>query len=173
MATRFKDLSDKLLDLTFSRVGNVVLKAVSVSTLFSELQKSTVPMLMSRSLNLILLTDTPQVVGDETLLLSMLQNLVENAARASHPGASITVRAYMDTCPIIEVSDTGCGMEQHEVEKITSPFYRVDKSRSREYGGVGLGLSIVLQIAAVHKAEVKITTEVGVGTIVRILFTTP
>jgi signal transduction histidine kinase len=116
------------------------------------------------------------IFGDETLLLAMLRNLVENAARASKEGASITVRAYEESCPVLEVSDNGCGMEQKDIERVMAPFYRVDKSRSRMFGGVGLGLSIVSQIASLHGARVDVVSELGAGTTVKIIFnslTTP
>ena len=63
-------------------------------------------------------------------------------------------------------------MEQEEVEKITAPFYRIDKSRSRQFGGVGLGMSIVSRIAALHNARLEIKSEKRKGTVVRIIFTT-
>jgi two-component system phosphate regulon sensor histidine kinase PhoR len=103
----------------------------------------------------------------------MLTNLVENAARASSPGDVITVKARQKDCPVIEVIDTGHGMHSQEIEKITAPFYRIDKSRSRQNGGAGLGLSIVSQIVCLHGAKMEIESRPGEGTIVRICFTTP
>lgn len=109
--------------------------------------------------------------GDETLLLSLLTNLVENAARASTENEIITVRAYQkNNHPILEVSDNGCGMDTKELEKIIEPFYRVDKSRSRALGGVGLGMSIVAQIADFHEAKLDIQSQQQQGTTVRIIF---
>jgi len=105
------------------------------------------------------------------LLLSMLQNLVENAARASSEGSEVTVRVFMDSYPVIEVTDTGCGMERRDVERIMAPFYRVDKSRSRKFGGVGLGMSIVSQIASLHGAEIEIESTPNIGTKIKICFT--
>jgi two-component system phosphate regulon sensor histidine kinase PhoR len=81
------------------------------------------------------------------------------------------VRAYARNGTILEVADTGCGMAREELGKITEPFYRVDKSRSRALGGLGLGLYIVLRIAEAHNAKVDITSEPGVGTKVKICFT--
>ncbi|MCL2060259.1 MAG: HAMP domain-containing histidine kinase [Oscillospiraceae bacterium] len=172
MALRLKNLSDKLLDIAFMRGENIAFRQVDVTALFSALSEIMRPILAPRNLNLIVLTDIAQINGDETLLLSMLQNLVENASRASNEGADIKVRAYYDNCPVIEVSDNGCGMEQQEIEKITAPFYRVDKSRSRNFGGVGLGLSIVSQIAALHGAKIEIESHLGEGTTIKIYFTT-
>jgi len=173
MALRLKNLSGKLLDITFLRGENIEMRPVDVSVLFEALADMSRHVLASRNLRLITSTDIAYIDGDETLLLSMLQNLVENAARASEEGASVAVRAYEAGGPVIEVADTGCGMEKHEAEKITAPFYRVDKSRSRAFGGVGLGLSIVSQIAALHGATIEIESAPEEGTSVRICFTTP
>ena len=73
---------------------------------------------------------------------------------------------------VVEVIDTGYGMDIRETRKITAPFYRVEKSRSRKDGGTGLGLSIVSQIAALHEADLEIESQPGEGTVVRICFTT-
>ena len=172
MALRLKNLSDKLLDITFMRGGNIAFQQVDIPTLFGVLSEMVRPILNSRNQNLIMLPDVAQLNGDETLLLSMLQNLIENASRASNEGEVIKVRAYYEDCPVIEVSDNGYGMERQEIEKITAPFYRVDKSRSRNFGGVGLGLSIVSQIAALHGAKITIDSHVGEGTTIKIYFTT-
>ncbi len=110
------------------------------------------------------------LTGDKTLLLSMLCNLVENAARACEAGKTITVLVYEDSSPIIEVKDEGCGMPQAEVEKVMLPFYKLDKARTRENGGVGLGLSIVKSIVQAHHADIHIESEIGVGTRIRIIF---
>ena len=170
-AIRLKTLSEKLLDLTFSRDENIEMKALNTETLFTELTAMTLPILAPRNQRLITLADAPIIVGEETLLLSMLRNLIENAARASKDGTSITIRAYEESHLIIEVIDTGRGMEQHDVERIMAPFYRVDKSRSRKFGGVGLGLSIVSQIASLHGARIEVESKIGKGTIVRLHFT--
>ena len=105
-------------------------------------------------------------------MLSLFTNLVDNAARASKPKDVITVRAYQERCPVIEVGDTGIGMDEQEIIKVTEPFYRVEKSRSRKDGGIGLGLSIVAQIVSLHGAELEIESRPGEGTTVRIYFTT-
>jgi signal transduction histidine kinase len=172
MALRLNDLSDKLSQLTLLRGEDIALRPVNIRELFEALADMTSSELAARGLELDTAPDIARITGDETLLLSMLRNLVENAARASKSGAVITVRAYEEDGPVIEVADTGCGMEQREIEKITAPFYRVDKSRSRELGGAGLGLSIVSQIAGLHRAKIEIGSEPGAGTTVRICFTT-
>ncbi|MDR2590125.1 MAG: HAMP domain-containing histidine kinase [Oscillospiraceae bacterium] len=170
-AMRLNTLSDKLLDLTYSRDENIEKKALDTRILFEDLTAMVLPVLAPRNIKLDTSVDLPEITGDETLLLAMLRNLVENAARASADGSLITVRAYKEKYPILEVSDKGCGMEQKDVERIMAPFYRVDKSRSRKFGGVGLGLSIVSQIASLHGAKVNVVSVPNVGTTVKISFT--
>lgn len=171
-ALRLKNLSVKLLELAYLRGEETELRRVDVSALFASLAGMMTPTLTSRRIRLDTQTKIKEINGDETLLLSMLTNLTENAAKASKPGDTITVRAFETEFPIIEVADMGHGMERSEIEKITEPFYRVDKSRSRKFGGVGLGLSIVSQIADLHGAKLEIESSPGKGTTVWICFTT-
>ena len=124
-----------------------------------------------KTINDLIMPSEGQIFGDETLLLSLLANLVENAARASKEGGAVKVKAYdKEDNPIIEVIDSGHGMEQEEIEKITAAFYRVDKSRSHDFGSVGLGLSIVSQIIALHNAKLEIDSVPNIGTTIRICF---
>ncbi len=170
-AARFKSLSDKLLELAFRRDGAVEWKKVEVASLFRDLEDAMYPILASRQLSLTTHTDLEYIDGDETLLSTVLTNLVENAARASREGCAIVVRACQDgNHPLVEVVDSGHGMEKEEVEKVTAPFYRVDKSRSRTFGGIGLGLSIVSRIISMHGAALLIESEPEKGTVVRIVF---
>lgn len=171
-ALRLKNLSGKLMELAYLRGEKIKLQSVNVPELLSALTDMTRPIFTDRQLTFNTQTTITEISGDETLLLSMLTNLVENAAKASKPCSTITVRAYKTDYPVIEVSDTGQGMEQSEIHKITIPFYRVDKSRSRKFGGVGLGLSIVSQIVTLHGAQLEIDSIPGAGTTVRIHFAT-
>lgn len=101
------------------------------------------------------------------LMKSLVINLVDNASKASEPGQSIILRAYDFT---IEVKDQGYGIPESELERITEPFYMVDRSRSKKKGGSGLGLALVKEIATVHNARVSIESSLNKGTTVRIIF---
>ncbi len=169
-ALRLGNLSEKLTEIAYLRGEKLEMQSVNVNELFDTLSNMTRPVLENRQLTLETHADVAEIKGDETLLISMLTNLVENAARASKALSTIKVSAFMRKTPVIEVKDFGCGIEYSQIQKIVSPFYRVDKSRSRKFGGVGLGLSIVSQIAALHGAELEIDSEPGVGTTVRIIF---
>jgi signal transduction histidine kinase len=152
------------------RGEGIEFQTVHIPALFKALTEMMSPSLISRNLKLKTLADLSSVQGDETLLLSLLTNLVENAAKASKSDDTITVRTYEEEGPVLEVKDTGYGMEKQEIEKITAPFYCVDKSRSRKFGGAGLGLSIVAQIVDLHKAKMEIDSSPGQGTTIRIRF---
>lgn len=171
-ALRLRSLSEKLSEIVYLRGEKLELQNVKLPELFDTLANMTRPILENRQLTLETHTTITEIKGDETLLLSLLTNLVENAARASKPLSTITVSAFQQGTPVIEVKDSGCGIEYSQIQKITAPFYRVDKSRSRKFGGVGLGLSIVSQIVTLHGAKLEIDSEPGVGTTVRIIFAT-
>jgi two-component system phosphate regulon sensor histidine kinase PhoR len=101
-----------------------------------------------------------------------LANLVSNAVRYTPDGGRIDVR-WRDTshgAGCFEVSDTGLGIAREHLPRITERFYRVDGSRSRETGGTGLGLSIVKHVLQRHGAELEVDTELGKGSVFRIVF---
>lgn len=171
-ALRLKNLSEKLSEIAYLRGEQLELQKVSLPELFDALTQMTRPILEKHQLTLETHAAISEINGDETLLLSMLTNLVENAARASKPLSRIIVSACEQETPVIEVRDFGAGIEHSQIQKITAPFYRVDKSRSRKFGGVGLGLNIVSQIVELHGAKMEICSEPGAGTTVKIFFTT-
>ena len=107
----------------------------------------------------------PTVCGDADLLLDLLCNLVQNAARASAPGAPVLVLCGQSAdAVILTVADRGCGIPPELISRVTEPFYMVDKSRARRQGGSGLGLALCQRIAAVHGSTLQIESEVGRGT---------
>ena len=108
---------------------------------------------------------------DDELMESLLVNLIDNALRATEAGGRITVKAYKESGrKILEVADNGRGIPQEELGKITEAFYMVDKSRSRQEGGAGLGLALCVKIAEVHGGRLDITSQLGTGTKVRVIF---
>jgi len=104
---------------------------------------------------------------DLDLMCSALVNLVENGAKASVPGQAILLRAAGNT---LEVTDSGKGIPEKDLERVTEPFYMGDPSRSKVKGGFGLGLALVKEIAAVHGASLDIQSTPGKGTTVRLGF---
>ena len=101
------------------------------------------------------------------LLKSLILNLIDNALKSMNSGGILTVedRATQEGAKIY-ISDTGCGMPKDEISKITEAFYRIDKSRSRKQGGVGLGLAICKEIVRIHQGEMRFISQQGKGTTV-------
>ena len=109
------------------------------------------------------------LTGSDALIYRLLFNLTENAVKYNRPGGSVRVELAQEqeTC-IIRVSDTGCGIPEVYQRSIFHPFFRVDKSRSREYGGAGLGLSLVWEIADLHGGSVWVEKSSDKGTTIAV-----
>jgi signal transduction histidine kinase len=108
-----------------------------------------------------------ELTGDSILLERALLNLVHNAVRYNVEAGKITIELSHDE---ITITDTGVGMNEKDLQHIFEPFYCADKSRSKKLGGNGLGMSIVKTIFDRHNIQIKITSEVNVGTTIRITF---
>ncbi len=104
---------------------------------------------------------------DKDLIISLLVNLVDNAVKASVEGAFIYLTAQEN---IISVRDSGCGIPENEIPRVTEAFYMVDKARSRKAGGNGLGLALCSMIARLHGADLRIKSRTGEGTEVSVIF---
>ena len=105
------------------------------------------------------------LTGSDILIYRMLYNLVENAIKYNRENGSVTVSAIRKKNEVVlTVSDTGNGIDEAFREQIFEPFFRVDKSRSRELGGVGLGLAMVREVVRVHGGTIKVSTNEHNGT---------
>jgi two-component system phosphate regulon sensor histidine kinase PhoR len=121
---------------------------------------------------------TLNLTGSVDELRSVFSNLVSNAIRytptngkdSGKSGEIFIKWTLQDGEPIFSVRDTGIGIEQHHIDRLTERFYRVDRSRSRETGGTGLGLSIVKHILLRHQAKLEIISELGVGSTFSAIF---
>lgn len=110
-----------------------------------------------------------RLIGSDTLIYRLVFNLVENAIRYSRPDTAVRVSACEEGGRVVlRITDGGPGIPKQFKESIFQPFFRVDSSRSREYGGVGLGLSLVLEIAALHGGTVEVEKSSGDGTVMRV-----
>ena len=120
--------------------------------------------------------DIPDLLGDEDRLQQLLINLIDNALKYTPDRGEVLVQAGMEPGPdgdgerrlALTVSDTGCGIPEKDLPRLTERFYRVDKARSRELGGTGLGLAIVKHITQAHGGDLKIESQLGKGTRVSI-----
>ena len=113
------------------------------------------------------------MTGSDTLIYRLLYNLTENAIRYNRPDGTVRITVTdEDTQLVIRVADTGCGIPEQYRDSIFQPFFRVDKSRSRENGGVGLGLSLVWEIATLHGGKVCVEESSEKGTTIAVKFPT-
>ena len=109
------------------------------------------------------------MTGSDGLIYRLLFNLTENAIKYNHPGGTVRLTVQEEAARlVIRVSDTGCGIPEPYRESIFQPFFRVDKSRSREYGGVGLGLSLVWAIVELHGGSVCVEDSSEAGTTIAV-----
>ena len=109
------------------------------------------------------------LTGSDALIYRLLFNLTENAVKYNRPGGSVQVTVTQEPEKLrIRVSDTGCGIPEEYQHSIFQPFFRVDKSRSREYGGAGLGLSLVWEIADLHGGSVWVEKSSDKGTTIAV-----
>ena len=109
------------------------------------------------------------MTGSDALIYRLLFNLTENAVKYNHPGGRVRVSVTQEPEKLlIRVSDTGCGIPGEYQQSIFQPFFRVDKSRSREFGGAGLGLSLVWEIANLHGGRVWVAESSEGGTTIAV-----
>ena len=107
------------------------------------------------------------MTGSDALIYRLIFNLMENAVKYNRPGGSVRVSVAQEPEKLlIRVSDNGCGIPEEYQQSIFQPFFRVDKSRSREYGGAGLGLSLVWEIADIHGGSVRVEESSKNGTVI-------
>ena len=111
------------------------------------------------------------MTGSDTLIYRLLFNLTENAIRYNRPNGTVRISiAEEERQIVVRVADSGCGIPEEYRRSIFQPFFRVDKSRSRAYGGVGLGLSLVWEIARLHGGEVLVEKSTEEGTTMAVRF---
>ena len=156
--TRYMQDNINMADLDF--------KNVNINNVFSEIYKTLKERLDSKNIDLIINNQLENIYGDETLIIMCVSNLVKNAINVSDVNSKIIINALkINDKKYIQVVDYGPGISKENIAKITEPFYRVDKVRSRKNGGAGLGLSICKSIMELHKGDLKIESDIGKGSI--------
>ena len=159
-------MTQKLLRLITLK-EDIKLCETDVSGLFDDVAQSVAGIMKERMTPLKIECETDTLMVDADLIRSALINLVDNASKASDAGRTVVLKAYGRT---IEVVDSGKGIPENEIARITEPFYMIDPSRNRKNGGSGLGLALVCEIVRAHGATLSIESEVGKGTVVKIEF---
>ena len=127
------------------------------------------PLAQRRSVTLFQECEEVSIKGSDTLIYRLLFNLVENAIKYNTPGGSVHITIQQkNSSAVLRVADTGCGIPEEYQQSIFQPFFRVDKSRSREYGGAGLGLSLVWEVANLHGGSVWVEESSDKGTTIAV-----
>lgn len=162
---RLEKLSFKLLDLLLLKKDSIVMRKVWLANYVAEVEKAMTPNLKNRGVRLVCRSEQGRVVLEPDLVKSVLYNLMDNAAKAMDNGGIVAVKASIipGGCQFVVV-DNGRGMEEQELTRITEAFYRVDKSRSRQQGGAGLGLALCKQIVELHNGSMRYESKPGTGT---------
>ena len=159
-----------LLDMselqTVGRDDKIILDAI-VEEVLADLD----PLAVEKNIKLIGKCEDATMIGSDILIYRLVYNLVENAIKYNHPLGQVTVTAYQRNKHVyLSVEDTGSGIPKELRERVFEPFFRVDKSRSRELGGVGLGLALVREIVRVHDGSICIKSGKTGGTIFEVTF---
>ena len=159
-----------LLDMselqTVGRDDKIILDAI-VEEVLADLE----PLAVEKNIKLIGKCEDATMIGSDILIYRLVYNLVENAIKYNHPLGQVTVTAYQRNKHVyLSVEDTGRGIPKELRERVFEPFFRVDKSRSRELGGVGLGLALVREIVRVHDGSICIKSGKTGGTIFEVTF---
>ena len=159
-----------LLDMselqTVGRDDKIILYAI-VEEVLADLE----PLAVEKNIKLIGKCENATMIGSDILIYRLVYNLVENAIKYNHPLGQVTVTAYQRNKHVyLSVEDTGSGIPKELRERVFEPFFRVDKSRSRELGGVGLGLALVREIVRVHDGSICIKSGKTGGTIFEVTF---
>lgn len=159
-----------LLDMselqTVGRDDKIILNAI-VEEVLADLE----PLAVEKNIKLIGKCEDATMIGSDILIYRLVYNLVENAIKYNHPLGQVTVTAYQRNKHVyLSVEDTGSGIPKELRERVFEPFFRVDKSRSRELGGVGLGLAFVREIVRVHDGSICIKSGKTGGTIFEVTF---
>lgn len=159
-----------LLDMselqTVGRDDKIILDAI-VEEVLADLE----PLAQEKNIKLIGKCEDTTMIGSDILIYRLVYNLVENAIKYNHPLGQVTVTAYQRKKYVyLSVEDTGNGIPKELRERVFEPFFRVDKSRSRELGGIGLGLALVREIVRVHDGSICIKSGKTGGTIFEVTF---
>ena len=166
---RLNKMVKTLLDMselqTVGRDDEIILDA-----LVDEVLEDLEPLAEGKNIRLIGKCKDVTMVGSDILIYRLVYNLVENAIKYNHSGGQVTVTADRKEKHVyLSVEDTGAGIPEELKERVFEPFFRVDKSRSRELGGVGLGLALVREIVRVHDGNITVKSNPSGGTIFEVV----
>ncbi len=147
-------------------------ETIMVDALVDEVLADLEPLAREKHVELTGNCEAITIVGSDILIYRLVYNLVENAIKYNHQGGQVTVSASRKEKRVcLSVADTGNGIPEELRERVFEPFFRVDKSRSRALGGVGLGLALVHEIVRVHEGSITVRSNPSGGTVFEVMFT--
>lgn len=168
---RLERLALQMQELIYLDRQEITLQEISVEDLVRDLRANTQMLLQEKDIHLRIRMEEGSIFGEMDLIQSLFLNLIDNARKACGEGGEIVLEGRrLPGAYQICVSDNGCGIPEDELPKITEPFYMVNKSRARRDGGVGMGMALCHRILMLHRAEWDISSTVGKGTSVSIIF---
>ncbi len=167
---RLTHMGQELLTMAIYREDALKAECITTEELAKDVSDMLESALQEKRLKLMKRIKPVTLEGDRAMLVCLLRNLIENAARASESGSKIWLIMQKSKESLkIQVKDEGIGMEKHELERITDAFYRVDKARSRSNGGAGIGLNLCDLIVKKHSGTMEFESAPNEGTTVTIL----
>lgn len=144
---------------------------IAIAALVEEVLADLEPLAQEKGINLIEKCDNVLLMGSDILIYRLVYNLVENAIKYNFSDGTVTVTATQQNSQLhLTFEDTGNGIPEELKERIFEPFFRLDKSRSRELGGVGLGLALVREIVRVHNGSILVKNNANSGTTFEVIF---
>lgn len=170
---RMKSMAHKLMDLARLNNMEIVLRTIDLREILVYVESTLKPNISEKHVHLEKDLQAALIDGDRDLIESLILNIMENALRALPDGGKIEIKAHRKGKEfILSIADNGTGISEQDISKVFEPFYRADESRSRSYGGAGLGLALCKQICDLHYARMEIFSQLNAGTTITIKFTT-
>lgn len=166
---RLDSMSRKLLELVSMEKSPLTERPISTKSLEENIRATMRPVFKQRSIKGKISLEKAVLYGDYELLLSLFYNILDNAVKAVPSGGFILCKGQKSELGYeLKIIDNGRGIPKQELERITEAFYMVDKSRSRKEGGAGIGMALCKRIVELHNGTLKINSNLGEGTVVRV-----
>lgn len=164
---RLEALSINLLNIIVLKNNDIKLQSVTTDIIFNEIENSVKFLLEKYGLILKIKIEQATISVEPSMFKTMVYNIIDNACKASKSGQTIEIHGFKKSDKFrITIRDFGRGIPKEEIEKITRPFYMIDKSRSRSQGGAGLGLALCQETARLHGTKLVFESKIGEGTTV-------
>ncbi len=164
---RLESLSLKLLELTVLEKQDFMLERMNAVDVINDIADTIKPLMMKKDISFAYTSEQAYISVEIDLFKTLVLNLLDNASKAGSKNIILTGKKC-DESYVISIKDDGCGISKEHIERITEPFYMVDKSRSRKQNGAGLGLSIAARICEIHDTKLVYDSEEGKGTTVSV-----